>query len=264
MGFWDGKVVLITGGTRGIGLALAEGIAPSNASLILTARSKEELEKASSSLPVSVDNLFLFPADVSDDDSVKRLMVETFNKFGRIDIVINNAGVGLRGKVCDINPDDLERAFKVNLFGPLNMVQQTVPIFKMQGQGTIVNICSLGAVRPVPNIGGYSASKAALMSLMQTARLELQPLGIKVINVFPGSAKTGFRDNALGVSYPENEPRLSRVSPDLVASRIISGIEGGKNNIFITWPDKAMAFISGAWPGLADKLVFWAFRRKKG
>ncbi len=261
MGFWDGKTVLITGATRGIGLAMAQNLAEHNASLILTARSREELDKAGGGLPVREDGLLLFPADVSDRDSVRRLTEAGLDKFGRIDVLINNAGIGLRAQVCDIRQEDLERALKVNLFGPLYMIQEIAPVFKNQGGGTIVNICSLGAVRPAPNIGGYSASKAALMSLAQTARLELEPFGIKVVNVFPGSAKTSFRDNALGEAYPGNEPRLSRVSPELVAGRIISGIAGGKNNVFITWPDKAMAFISGAWPGLADKLVSMAFKK---
>lgn len=261
MSFWDGKVVLITGATRGIGLALAKCLAPLNASLILIARSHEELNKLGGELSSYRDRCLLFPADVSDRDMAGALVSEGLRKFGRIDVLINNAGIGLRAKVEEISSDDLERALKVNLFGPLYMIQETVPAFKSQGRGVIVNICSLGAVRPAPNIGGYSATKAALMSLAETARLEFEPYGIKVINVFPGSAKTSFRENALGESYPEKEPRLSRVSPELVASRIISGVEKGKRDIYITWSDRALAFITAVWPGLADRLVSMAFKK---
>lgn len=261
MGFWDGKVVLITGATRGIGLALAKGLAERNTSLILTARSQEELNKLGEELSPYSDRCLLFPADVSDRDMAGALVEEGLRKFGRIDVLINNAGVGLRAKIKDIKPEDLERALKVNLFGPLYMIQETVLVFERQKGGIIVNICSLGAVRPAPNIGGYSATKAALMSLAETARLEFEPYGVKVINVFPGSAKTSFRENALGESYPEKEPRLSRVSPQLVANRIISGIEKGKRDVYITWTDRALAFITRVWPGLADRLVAGAFKK---
>lgn len=204
---------------------------------------------------------FFIPADVSSGDMVKNLVDEGYRRFGRIDIVINNAGIGLRAGVRDIKPEDLEKAMMVNLFGPLYMMQNVIPIFERQNGGVIVNICSLGAVRPVPNIGGYSATKAALMSLADTARLELAPLGVKVINVFPGSATTSFRENALGEGYPPNEPRLSRVSPEFVASRIISGIEKGRRDIYITRLDWVLAFVTRLWPGLSDRLVLKAFSK---
>ncbi|MDI6600336.1 MAG: SDR family NAD(P)-dependent oxidoreductase [Thermoanaerobacteraceae bacterium] len=261
MGFWDKKVVLITGATRGIGLAIARELIGKNTYLILTARSKDELSKLENELSAYKGRFFLFPADVSDEDMVKNLVDEGYRQFGRIDVLINNAGIGLRARIKDIKSEDLERAMRVNLFGPLYMMQNVLPIFERQNGGVIVNICSLGAVRPAPNIGGYSATKAALMSLADTARLELAPYGIKVINVFPGSATTSFRENVLGEGYPANEPRLSRVSPEFVASHIISGIEKGRRDIYITRSDWVLAFITRLWPGLADYLVSKAFSK---
>lgn len=261
MAFWRGKVVLLTGASRGIGRALAYKLAGQRARLILAARSEQELKELGPELKAQGAEVFLRPADVSDPNAVKGLVEAGGEHFGRLDVLINNAGVGLRGRIPDIRPDDFSSAWAVNVLGPLLLIQAAWPWFERQGGGLIINICSLGALQPAPNIGGYSATKAALAALGATARLEFAPFGVRVCNVFPGSAATSFRAHALGEAYPENEPRLSRVSPDLVAERILRGAARGERDIFITWPDRVLATLARLAPALTDRLVARAFRR---
>jgi len=256
--------VLLTGASRGIGRALARKLAGLGAKLILAARSERELVELGAELSAQGAEFLLKPADVGDRNAVKGLVEAGGERFGRLDVLVNNAGVGLRARIPEIRPDDFGTAWAVNVLGPLLLIQAVWPWFERQGGGLIINICSLGALQPAPNIGGYSATKAALAALGAAARLELAPFGVRVCNVFPGSAATSFRAHALGETYPENEPRLSRVSPELVAERILVGAARGERDIFITWPDRALATLSRLAPALADRLVVRAFRRVQG
>jgi short-subunit dehydrogenase len=255
--------VLLTGASRGIGRALAAKLAGQGAKLILVARSEPELLELGTELSAQGAEVFFRPADVSDRHAVKGLVEAGGERFGRLDVLINNAGVGLRARIPDIRPEDFSTAWEVNVLGPLLLIQAAWPWFKRQSGGLIINICSLGALQPAPNIGGYSATKAALAALGAATRLELAPFGVRVCNVFPGSAATSFRAHALGEAYPENEPRLSRVSPDLVAQRILIGAARGERDIFVTWPDRVLATFARLAPVLTDRLVARAFKRVK-
>lgn len=262
--FWSGKTVLLTGASRGIGRALARKLARSGAQLVLAARSLDELSALGAELTAVGAAVLLCPADVSNPEAVRSLVAAGGERFGRIDVLINNAGIGLRGRIANLKPEELEKALAVNLLGPLYLIQAVLPWFEQQGGGLVVNICSLGAVQPAPNIGGYAATKAALASLGVTARLELGHLGVKVCNVFPGSAATSFREHALGEAYPKNEPRLSRVTPELVADRVLAGAARGHREVFITWPDRVFAALARLAPSLAESLVARAFARAQG
>lgn len=264
MDFWQGKTVIVTGASRGIGRALALQLAQRGGRLALAARSAGELRELGAELAASGAEVLLQPTDVTDRAAVTALVEAAGGRFGRLDVLINNAGIGLRSRVAELRPEELERALAVNLLGPLHLIQAVLPWFTSGGGGLIVNICSLGAVQPAPNIGGYSATKAALAALGAAARLELMPLGVRVCNVFPGSAATGFRAHALGQAYPENEPRLSRVTPELVAERVLAGAARGRRDIFITLPDRLLAALARWAPGVADRLVAQAFHRARG
>lgn len=264
MGFWSGKVVLVTGASRGIGRALALKLAGCGAKLVLAARSERDLTELGAELTASGVPTFLWPADVTDKEAVKSLVEKGGEHFGRLDVLINNAGIGLRALVAEINAGEMEQALAVNLLGPLYLIQAVIPWFLQQGGGLIVNICSLGAIQSAPNIGGYSATKAALAALGSAVRLELWNQGVRVCNVFPGSAATSFRAHALGEAYPENEPRLSRVSPELVAERILTGAAKGQRDIFITPADWLLATVARLAPRLTDSLVARAFKNQTG
>lgn len=253
-------MVLVTGASRGIGAALTTELASMGAQLVLTARNEKRLRQLAQDLTASGTNCTYAVADVRDQKAVEQVVHHGFDCFGRIDVLINNAGIGLRGPVASLQPVQLAEAFAVNVGGPLYFIQATVPFFERQGSGLIINISSLGAVQAAPNIGGYAATKAALAKLGNTLQLELHSSGIRTCTAYPGSARTEFRNHALGEKYLEKEPRLSRVAPQLVAKRILKRAATGKGDIYITTGDWLLARLAGVAPSVAKFLVGWVFQ----
>ncbi|MEZ0536664.1 SDR family NAD(P)-dependent oxidoreductase [Caldicellulosiruptoraceae bacterium PP1] len=257
---WDNKVLLITGGTRGIGKAIVDELIKKNVKIIIAARSNDELLKIENEFIKNKDDILLVQADISQESDCKKVIELGYNNFKKIDILINNAGIGLRDKIEDINDSDLRKVFDINFYGSFYMIKYTIPYFKKQKGGTIVNICSLGVKRPVPNTGGYTLSKVSLAYLGDIIRIENSKDNIKVLNVFPGSVETSFRKNALGKEYPQNEKRLSRLSPSIVAKRIIKGIEKGQKEIYTSNADKIMAIFTRLFPSLSDYIILKSFK----
>ena len=261
--FWRGKVVLVTGASRGIGEALVQQLARLGANVVLTARSQAELRRVADDLSAARTKCIFESADVRDQTAVEQVVRYAVAEWGRLDVLINNAGIGLHGPVETLDPALLQETVAVNVIGPLNFMQAAVPVFRSQRAGLIINIASLGAIQVAPNIGGYAATKAALAKLGEALRLELKADGIRVCTVYPGSARTEFRQHALGQAYQTDEPRLSRVAPEVVAEQILRQAARGKRDIFITHPDRAFAYLARALPAGVEYIVQWAFRRKK-
>lgn len=261
--YWHGKVVLVTGASRGIGRALTRQLGRLGARLVLTARGEAELEHVAGQLSVEGTECVFMAADVRDKAAVKQVVRHGLDRFGRIDVLINNAGIGLRAPVETLEPVLLEEAFAVNVLGPLHFIQAVTPVLKAQRAGLIINIASLGAVQVAPNIGGYAATKAALAKLGEALRLELKESGISVCTAYPGSASTEFRDRALGEAYGKDEPRLSRIAPELVAQQILRRSAQGKRDIFITNKDRIFAYLARMAPCSVEFLVKRAFHRAR-
>jgi short-subunit dehydrogenase len=230
--FWLNKTVIITGATSGLGKAITKILLEKGAKVVAISRSEESLKGLKNELVSFAENLFLIKADVTVKKDCKYIFKTVEDELKTADLLINNAGVGLRCEVEEIDELDLRKVFDTNFFGAFYMMQYGISFFKRQGKGTIVNICSLGVKRPVPFTAGYTASKAALSTLADAERLELKKDGISVLCAYPGSISTDFRKNALGKPYPENEVRLSRLLPEIAAKRIIRGIEKGKIEIY--------------------------------
>jgi len=178
-------------------------------------------------------------------------VVET---LGGLDVLVNNAGVGLRAPVARLSPDDLHRVLAVNLLGPLHCTQEVLPYFRRQGEGLVINISSLAGVLPVPFLGGYSASKHALVALFRCLRAELRADGVRVMLVHPGSVDTDFRRHALGLPYPERR-RSSRVGADRVAEVVARAAEAGREEVFTAWSDRALLTVARVVPRLAERVL---------
>lgn len=204
------RVVIITGASAGIGAATARLFAAAGARLVLAARSREPLERLAATLPGAI----AAPTDVGDPAQCRALVEMAHARHGRVDILINNAGVGLAGPVIDLSTEDLERSLAVNLFGPLWLMQAVAPLMRAQGQGQIINVSTVLAEQPLPYLGGYAAAKAALERLSETLRMELRGTGVRVTVVRPGSTRTEFRARRLGAG---GERR--RIAPRAVPPR---------------------------------------------
>jgi NADP-dependent 3-hydroxy acid dehydrogenase YdfG len=192
----QGKVVIITGASMGIGAATARVFAEAGAKLVLAARSEDKLAAVAASLPDGAETLIV-PTDMTDQAQVQALIDQAYERFGQIDIVINNAGQAAVGTVATINPDLYRQIIELNLFGPLHTMQAVVPKMQAQAGGVIINISSNVSKMAIPGIGAYASTKYALNGLSLTARNELAADNIRVVLFHPGRTSTDFGKNAL-------------------------------------------------------------------
>jgi NAD(P)-dependent dehydrogenase (short-subunit alcohol dehydrogenase family) len=240
----EGKVALVTGASTGIGLATAVLLAGNGAKLALNARSEDKLEELSGELPGSA----VFPADMSDESAVRTMVADVLEHFGRLDILINNAGRGLYGPLESIDTEDYRRLLELNLVGPLVAMQAAIPVMREQGAGTIVNISSGTALMYAPGLSGYSATKRALGALSLTARSELAGENITVSLVYPYVTKSDFYKNLVSdgprFGAADEYVAAGRAPADTcehVAGLILEAIRTGEPEVFAhDWMKNAM------------------------
>lgn len=182
------RVVLITGCSTGIGRDLAQLLTQSGYTVVATARRVETLHDLQAALKL--------PLDVTQPESIDQAVACVLQRFGRIDVLVNNAGYAVRGAVEDISDEQVQQLFDTNVFGALRMIRAVVPHMRQRGSGRIINISSISGKLPTPANGLYSATKFALEALSDALRLELAPFGIQVVLIEPGSINTQFADKA--------------------------------------------------------------------
>ena len=182
------KVVLITGCSTGIGRDLAQRLSQASYCVVATARNVETLKDLPADLKLSLD--------VTQPDSVNHAVTQTIERYGQVDVLVNNAGYTLRGALEEIPIEQVQQMFDVNVFGVLRLIRTVAPHMRQQKTGRIINISSIAGKLSTPANGTYSATKFALEALSDALRLELAPFGIQVILVEPGAIKTHFDDTA--------------------------------------------------------------------
>ena len=193
---FSGKNVLVTGASGGLGSALARNLAAEGANLVVTARSDIALKELIASLPSSSRSLPI-TADLSRPGKAQMLAHKAIEALGHIDAVFNNAGVGYFSLMEEATEENVRHLFEVNTFAPLALINSILPQMIQRGGGRIVNIVSAAGRVPIPSVGIYGGSKSALAVMTNTMRLELEPKGIEIINVYPGTVDTAFEENAL-------------------------------------------------------------------
>lgn len=182
------KTVLITGCSTGIGHDLAQRLARANYTVIATARHQEKL----SDLPVALQ----LPLDVTNPTAVASATQEVVRRFGRIDVLVNNAGYAVRGAVEDLSVEQVQQMFDVNVYGVMRMIRAVVPHMRQQQAGRVITIGSLAGKLVLPVNGTYSATKFALEALSDALRMELAPFGIQVVLIEPGNIRSHFMATA--------------------------------------------------------------------
>jgi NAD(P)-dependent dehydrogenase (short-subunit alcohol dehydrogenase family) len=199
------KVVIITGCSTGIGRDLAQRLSKAGYQVVATARQLDSMNDIPAELKI--------PLDVTREDSVKEAVTLVLQKFGRIDVLVNNAGYGLRGAVEEIPIESVKRVFDVNVFGVIRMIQAVLPQMRKQGCGRIINISSIAGKLPTPVNGIYSATKFGLEALSDSLRVELAPFGIQVVIVEPGPIKTRFDETAQSAGVKDKAGSASPYLP---------------------------------------------------
>src|SRR4051794_27381558 len=217
----DGKVVLITGASEGIGAACAREFAKRGARLSLTARSENKLKE------VGGADAVITAGDLTDPETRARAVARTIERFEGIDILINNAGIGMYSPSWKAPQDEAHAMFELNFFAPLAMIQLVVPHLRARGGGMVVNIGSIAGKVTLPWFTLYSSTKFALGAMTEGLRMELADEGIRAMIVCPGYVKTGFQGHALVGKPPETLLRGKKfaITAEQCASAVARGVE---------------------------------------
>ncbi|MFD1427799.1 NAD(P)-dependent dehydrogenase (short-subunit alcohol dehydrogenase family) [Kroppenstedtia sanguinis] len=187
----QGKIVIITGGSKGLGASLARRFAQGGAQVVAAARSTDALERLAGEFS---GHIFPFTCDLTQADQVKSLIDTTVNQFGKLDILVNNAGVGRFGSIPELSEEDWDLMMNVNLKGPFLTSKFAIPHL-IPSKGHIVNVSSVAGIEAFPGGGGYCASKFGLMALADVLTKELKKHEVKVNTICPGSIQTEFSEN---------------------------------------------------------------------
>jgi NAD(P)-dependent dehydrogenase (short-subunit alcohol dehydrogenase family) len=191
-----GKVALITGGGTGIGTAIAERFVQDGAKVCITGRRKELLDEVVRSLPQGM--VITCAGDVSKLEDAKRMVETTVDFGGKIDVLVNNAGIDPGGTIVDIDPELWKQVIDINLTGPFFMMKVAIPHMIKIGGGSIINIASLAGTRCLPGMPAYCSSKAGLIMLTQQAAVDYGPQNVRVNVVCPGGVRTPMVEHSLG------------------------------------------------------------------
>ena len=261
---FNDKSVLITGGSRGLGIVLARQLAREGAHISICARNEEELERARKDLQQHGADAFTFKCDVTNNSEVQQMVEAVSNRFGGIDVLINNAGVIQVGPMEVMTLDDYKEAMNAHFWGPLYTILAVLPRMRERGQGRIVNISSIGGKISVPHLVPYSASKFALVGLSEGLRAELRKDGVVVTTVCPGLMRTGSPRNAKFKGQHQEEYAwfsisdslpVTSISAERAASQIIDACRHGDAELVISVQAKLAVLFHGVFPGLTADML---------
>ena len=259
-----GKVVLITGGSRGLGLILAREFAAEGAKIAICARDADELARAHEDLQSTGAEVFDAICDLRNQEEVERMVEDVRSRFGRIDTLVNNAGVIQVGPLETQTQKDFEDAMQIHFWAPFYTMQAVLPEMRRRGEGRIINIASIGGKIPVPHLIPYCASKFALVGLSSAMKVELAKDNIFVTTVCPGLMRTGSHINAYfkGQNQKEftlfslsNATPLSSIKAERAARQIITASKRGDAEAIITVQAQLAAKIHNLFPELTADVL---------
>ncbi|HEV2147077.1 MAG TPA: SDR family NAD(P)-dependent oxidoreductase [Longimicrobiaceae bacterium] len=259
-----GSVVLITGGSRGLGLLLARELAGLGCRLALCARDPEELEAARRELHAAGAEVLAVRCDVADRDDVERMVERVLERYGRVDVLVNNAGIIQVGPLESMTVEDFEHAMAVNFFGAVHTVLAVLPGMRARRSGRIVNVASIGGKVAIPHLLPYDSAKFALTGFSEGLRSELAGEGITVTTIVPGLMRTGSPVNALFKGQAEKEfswfslgdaTPLTAMSAERAARRIVQAARRGEAEVTLTWQAKLLRLAHDLFPGATADLL---------
>ncbi|MCX7886081.1 MAG: SDR family NAD(P)-dependent oxidoreductase [Verrucomicrobiae bacterium] len=255
---FTGQTVLVTGGSSGIGFAIAFCFASEGADIVLVARNRERLEKAGLELQKSF-SVRILPAscDVTNPTQVARVMADAFQRFGRLDILVNNAGIGLIAPVERVQVEDARTLFETNFFGALICMQAAFPYFRRQGRGHVVNIASLAGLRGIPNSGLYAATKAALIALSDSARIEWRKYKIRVTVICPGRVRLG-ETGFFAAARKYGDVRLYKapeITAKAVADATVEAVRSNKRLVVLPMHARLTYCLHKCAPAVLDRIL---------
>lgn len=263
MSFFHNKVVVITGGSDGIGRALIEALIPLGAKVATCGRSHDKIY----SLQMRFSNVLLhaMACDVSNEGECRHFIESTIETFGGIDILINNAGISMRSLFSEVDVEVIRRVMEINFFGSVYCTKYALPSI-LERKGCIAGISSVAGYRGLPGRSGYSASKFALQGWLEALRTELLPTGVNVMWVCPGFTASNIRNSALnskGQSQGESPMEEGKLmTSEQCARYILRAIEKRKRTLVLTLTGKTSVLLNRFFPRLSDRLTYNFFFKK--
>ncbi|QKZ12975.1 SDR family NAD(P)-dependent oxidoreductase [Spirosoma sp. KUDC1026] len=257
------KAVIVTGGSRGLGLAISRQLAKEGARLALCARDADELARAKADLLTYGGMVFTYACDITDKAEVERFAEAARQEIGPIDVLINNAGIILVTPYEHSTEDDFRDAMDTNFWAPYHLINAVLPQMLARKSGRIVNVTSIGGKISVPHLLPYSASKFALVGYSEGLRAELLKDNIYVTTVCPGLTRTGSPRNAIFKGKNEDEYAWFKIADSLplvtssaeaCAGEIIDACRYGEAERLVSWPTKVSAAVQGLSPNLVAEL----------
>ncbi|MCL2347773.1 MAG: SDR family NAD(P)-dependent oxidoreductase [Planctomycetaceae bacterium] len=261
--YWRNKVVLVTGGSSGLGRVIAEAFGRAGARLAIAALEEADVHRAAGEMQESGIETVAICANITRQQDVERMMAETVSHFGQLDVLVNNAGRSMRGGLLDTTPEQFQSLFDLNVLGTIRCTQAAVPHL-LKTRGHIVNIGSLAAKSASRWIGAYPVSKFAVAAFSQQLRLELGPEGVHTLLVCPGPIKrdserlyplegtTGIPENAL---TPGAGVKVGEIDPQRLAAKILNACERRKPELVLPARARLLFAIAQLFPSFGDWLV---------
>jgi NAD(P)-dependent dehydrogenase (short-subunit alcohol dehydrogenase family) len=266
------RVVLITGGSRGLGLVLARQAVAEGARVAICARDEAELARARQDLLLvgaAEEDVLTLAHDITNETEVRTMVAEVEKRFGAVDVLINNAGIIIGGPLDNMDTRDYEDTMAIHFWAPLHAMQAVLPSMRNRGAGRIVNISSLGGKVALPHMTPYSASKFALVGLSEGFRAELKQHGITVTTVCPGLLRTGSPGHAMVKGQQKKEfawfsiadslPGLT-MSAEQAARQIWNACRRGDGEVILSLPAKLLSAFHGLLPGTTTDILSWLNR----
>jgi short-subunit dehydrogenase len=257
-----GKVVLVTGGSRGLGQLLAREFGGRGCRLVICAREEQELDRARLNLERRGLEVLARPCDVAEPTEVARLMADIQERFGGLDVVVNNASIIQVGPLASLDIHDFHRAMDINFWGTVNVTLAALPLLKAAGRGRIANICSIGSKLAVPHLLPYDCAKFAVLAFSEGLRAELSGQGISVTAVIPGLMRTGSYASATFKGEPEGEfdwfstlvmSRATSMDARRAARRIVAATERRQAELLLGWQPRLAGAFKGLFPGVTSR-----------
>jgi uncharacterized protein len=263
--YWQNKVALVTGGSAGLGLAIAAALIEAGAEVVIAGRDSQRLATASKALGHHAHGI---TADVTRQADVERMVTEGAAKFGRLDVLVNCAGQSTRGEVLTTPPEEFARLLEINFLALVRCTQAAAPHL-IASRGHVVNIGSLAGKSTSRYLGAYPASKFAVSAFSQQLRWELEPKGVHTLLVCPGPIQrndAGQRYDEQAANLPEEarQPgggvKIKGIDPTRLAAMILRACERRQGELVVPWRAKLVVAVSQLWPELGD----WLIRRMSG
>lgn len=265
MSYWEDKVVLVTGGSAGLGREIAAALARRQAKVVISARDQQRLDAASQELRQSGGELLPVVADMTDDAQVESLIAAAVDRFGRLDAVVNNVGQSSRCRVLEATPEQFQQSLELNLLAAVRCTRAAAGHL-IASRGHLVNIGSLASKTASPFLAAYSVGKFALAAYSQQLRLELGPQGVHVLLVCPGPIRRNdtsdderyreqTRDLPQAARKPGGGASLKGLDPARLAEQILRACERRKAELVVPGKARLLFAVSALWPTLGDWIL---------